>query len=694
MSDKITEKHLHRKAILYVRQSSAQQLVNHTESRRLQYAMRQRLEQLGWREIEVIDEDLGRSASGSVERSGFERLVVEVSLGNVGAVAAREVSRFARNSRDWQQLMEVSRVVDTLLVDQEAVYDPRNGNDRLLLGLKGSLNEYELDLLRLRGHEARRAKAKRGEYFARIAVGYCKSEDGILEKTPDARVGKMVELVFEKMLELGSARQVLHWLHDKGLELPVNRNHHGQVTWKVARYDRLYCILINPVYAGAYVYGRNVLTARLENGRTRKRYVRKPLLESAVLLRGHHEAYIDWDRFERIQSMLARNSNGGGGPGAPHRGEALLAGLVRCRRCGQKMRVEYSGASGTIHRYSCARRHTSHGEPRCVNFSGREVDLRIERELLRVVSPAAIEVSMQAAELVASSNDEAYEAMRLELEAARYAAERARRQYDAVDPENRTVASELERRWESALQRTRELEARMHEHTSVRAATKVPSPEVFVELAHDLPAVWNAATTDNRLKKRIVRTLVHEVVADIDEGANEIVVLIHWKGGAHTEHRVPRRKRGYHGKNTNPNLVEAVRTLSLVCSDDEIAAWLSRNGQRTATGKSWNRQLVAALRSKNGISVFSEAECELAGWLTLSAAAKLVGVADKTLMRAVERGDATAIRPLPHGPWIFQRAHFDDPAAVARLKKRNRPSAPNGGSGQTSKQLDLVISRR
>lgn len=259
MRAKIGARHLGRQAILYVRQSTPHQLVHNEESRRLQYAMRERLQALGWPHVEVVDEGLGRSAAGTVARRGFERLGAQVSLGAVGAVGARELSRLARNSRDWPQLIEVCRYVDTVLVDQDTVYDARQSNDRLLLGLKGTRNEDELDLLRLRAHEARRAKARRGELLAKVAVGYRKSEEGALEKTPDLRVQHRVGLVFEKFLELGSARQGLLWLREHQLEVPVNRTHRGQVRWPPASYHWVYQVLTNPVYAGAYVYGRTAV---------------------------------------------------------------------------------------------------------------------------------------------------------------------------------------------------------------------------------------------------------------------------------------------------------------------------------------------------------------------------------------------------------------------------------------------------
>ena len=303
MSDKIHPRHLRRRAILYVRQSSTQQLQHNEESRRLQYAMAARLRELGWPDVETIDEDLGKSAAGMVERSGFQRLVSEVSLGKVGAVAARELSRLSRNSTDWQKLMEVCRYVDTLLVDHDAIYDIRTSNDRLLLGMKGNLNEYELDLLRVRALEARTEKARRGEYYAKIAVGYRKTQDGGIEKHPDARIQHALRLAFDKMLELGSARQVLLWMREHGIEVPVNRNDRGDVLWKSATYTWLHMILTNPVYAGTYAYGRTVQVARMnDDGSFRRTVMRRELKDASVLLHDRHDGYIDRAVFQRIRS--------------------------------------------------------------------------------------------------------------------------------------------------------------------------------------------------------------------------------------------------------------------------------------------------------------------------------------------------------------------------------------------------------
>jgi len=350
MSDKIQAQHRGRKAMLYVRQSSQHQVLHNQESQRLQYAMRDRLLQLGWDEVEVIDEDLGRSASGSAQRSGFERMMAAVSLGEVGAVAAREVSRFARNSREWQRLVEVCRIVDTLLVDSETVYSPRLSNDRLLLGLKGSLNEYELDLLRQRSAEARREKAKRGELIVAAPVGFLKAEDQRLEKDPDQRVQEAIRLVFRKFQELGSARQVLLWLQAEGLQLP-GRRPDGEVTWRRPNYGAVYGFLTHPAYGGAYAYGKTEQIVS-PDGQT-KRSRRKSRDRWLALIPESHEGYVSWETFEQVGRTLA--SNNCGSQGAAKRGPALLTGLLRCRRCGRKLMVTYSGRKRDMLRYACWR---------------------------------------------------------------------------------------------------------------------------------------------------------------------------------------------------------------------------------------------------------------------------------------------------------------------------------------------------
>jgi DNA invertase Pin-like site-specific DNA recombinase len=514
MSEKIKSHHLQRKAVLYVRQSSAHQVIHNRESRSLQYAMRERLSVLGWSEIEIIDDDLGISAAGTATRAGFERMVAEVCLGKVGAVAAREVSRFARNSRDWQQLIEICRVVDTLLVDQEAIYAPRQGNDRLLLGLKGSLNEYELDLLRQRSLAARHQKARRGELIIAAPVGYLKTDEQKLEKDPDRRVQQAIALIFSKFSELGTVRQTLLWFLEHGLDLPARRPN-GDIIWKRPCYATVYRILTNPAYGGTYAYGKTGASTVYDSSTARQGVRRKPREQWLALRPGTHEGYVAWERAETIRQMIIDNNYGGEYRGAVKHGDALLAGILRCRRCGRKLTVRYTGRGHDMLRYSCSRGWMDNGEPRCIAFGGLKVDDAIAAEVLRVVQPGAIEAAIQTQQQEKQHRDEVRAALMRDLEAARFAADRAFRQYDATDPQNRLVAAELELRWNRALERVTNLQERIDAHDGQRPAPTPATPDEFVSLASDLKTIWADAATDARLKKRIVRTLIHEVIADL-----------------------------------------------------------------------------------------------------------------------------------------------------------------------------------
>jgi DNA invertase Pin-like site-specific DNA recombinase len=675
MSDKIHARHLQRKAILYIRQSSAYQVSHNVESRKLQYAMETRLRQLGWQEIEVVDDDLGCSAAGNVQRGGFEYVVAQVGLGRVGAVAANEVSRFARNSREWQQLMEVCRVVDTLLVDQETVYSTRLGNDRLLLGLKGSLHEYELELLRQRSVEARREKARRGELLIGVPAGFLKTEGQQIQQDPDRRVREAVALVFRKFCERGSARQTLVWFHQEGLELPIWLAS-GTTGWRRPNYRTVYRILTKPVYAGAYAYGKTETATQFAAGQERNSKRRKPPEEWLVLRPESHEGYISWQEYQQIQRMLADNRNRPGHVGAAKKGLALLAGLVRCRRCGRRMGVHYTGSDHKVLRYYCQSAWVHNAELKCISLGGIPVDDVLCREILRVVQPGAVEAAMMAHDEATRAQDEVLAALERDLEAARYAAGRAEKQFQAADPENRLVVDELERRWELALKRVLELERRIEQHRAGPGRQVVPDA-AWQHLAEDLEAVWNNPQCEARLKKRIVRTLIHEVMADVDVAAGEIVLVIHWQGGVHTELRVPRRRRGHHGHETAKDTVAAVRILARVCPDKDIAGLLQRNGLRTGKGNRWTAARVVALRCRNSIPCYHAETRATEGWLNLSEASAFLGVATGTLRVAVMKGHIQGEHPLPDGPWVFRRQDLETTAARAVVERvRRRAGTP------------------
>ncbi|MBL9136290.1 MAG: recombinase family protein [Verrucomicrobiales bacterium] len=689
MNEKIGGSHLERKAVLYVRQSSLHQVAHNQESRRLQYAMKDRLQQLGWTEIEVIDDDQGRSASGAAVREGFQRMVAEVSLGRVGAVAAREVSRFARNSREWQQLIEVCRIVDTLLIDQESIYDPRRSNDRLLLGLKGSLNEYELDLLRHRGLEARREKAQRGELFVIAPIGYLVDRD-VLVKDPDQRVQQAIHLMFEKFLELRTVRQVLFWFLENQLQVPVRRcvNERWETQWRRPNYGNIYRTLTHPNYGGAYVYGQSEQVTRWDNGLPKHHTLTRPRGQASVLIPNRHEGYVAWEDFQRIQTMIAGNNAKSPG-GAVRSGASLLAGLLRCRRCGRKLTVRYTGREHDALRYCCFRALQDNGEPRCIHFGGASVDAAIQAQLLEVLRPAAIEAATTMARSEHAQKAQVLEALELECRSARYEADRARAQFDAVDPANRLVADELERRWNRALERVQGLEGKLEKERVVSPGSPVPSVDELMGLGSEVDLLWHHAETDFRLKKRIVRSLIEEILVDVDSEAGLVQLVIHWKGGVHSELAVARRKRGDNRRHLSPNTAEAIGVLACVLSDTMIAGCLNREGLRTGSGNYWTKSAVASARNHRGIPRHTPERQETEGWMSLNQAARLVGVAPKTLRRAAERCDLPSLHPLGEGPWIFRRVDLESAAArdiVAKAKRRDRR-----GSGPGPGQLPLGL---
>jgi DNA invertase Pin-like site-specific DNA recombinase len=688
---KITPRHLARKAILYVRQSSAHQVARNHESRRLQYAMEERLRLLGWREIEVVDEDLGRSAAAFAgQRSGFQHTVAEVCLGNVGAVAAREIARFSRNNKDWAQLIDMCRVLDTLLVDVDVVYDPRRANDRLLLGVKGTLSEYELDLLRIRANDARQEKAARGELLVAVPVGFVKV-DGRVEKDPDRRVQNSISSIYSKFLELGSARQALLWFVDRDLEVPVAK--HGNrvgapVVWKRPSYRRFLEVLRNPAYGGAYAYGKTAVVMDAPSGQPRKRSMRKPRDEWSVLIPEHHEGYVTWDVYLRVQKMLSGNSSRTSAPGcgAPKNGSALLAGLLRCHRCGRKLRVAYCGSHGDVPRYQCDRGTMDTAEPRCISFGGTLVDRHIVAEALRVVQPAGIDAAVLAAEQKQSAQDDLLRALELDLKSARYEAARAEKRYESVDSENRLVADELESRWNASLARVRALEQRLEtERRQVQPQASVDREEL-ARLAADLEQVWRDPKVDDRTKKRLLRSLIHEIVVDLD-GENALILTLHWTGGVHTQLRVARRRRGESAAQTDKDLVEVVRILARIGNDELIAGALNKAGRTTGRGNRWTQERVKALRSHNKIGPYSDDARLREGWMSLKQAALHLRLSAIALRRLAERKLIPSEHPLPNGPWIFRRDDLDQAAtrSLADGIRRGR------GAVHSPRQLVLGI---
>ncbi len=666
---KITAEHLSRAACVYIRQSSPGQLQNNHESRRRQYALADQAKARAFAEVIIIDDDLGRSGSG-IARAGFERLLALVCEGRVGAVFAIEASRLARNGRDWHTLIDLCGLVGALLVDEEGEYDPRHPNDRLMLGMKGTFSELEVSLLRQRAIEAIRLKAARGEHYSLIAAGYVRSPSGHgrLDKDPDLRVREALALVFRKFDELQSARQVLLWLRQESIELPtMGYGSEGRrITWKRPTNTRVLHFLTNPVYCGAYVFGRTATEVHVKDGRKSTRKVRRSKQDWPVCIWDHHEGYISRETFQRNQQQLAENTNMWGAEvrGSIRRGESLLAGLLRCGHCGRKLNVAYTGSGVTYPRYLC-RGEADTGETNpCISFGGWRVDQAVVAELLKVISPLGVRAALQAIDACNTQGGDKQRHIELALEQARFEAKHARRQYDAVDPDNRLVAAELERRWNECLEAVCRLEADLS-----NAQVSVPPPlsseerQSLLALGADLSRAWDHPKASAETRKRILRTVLKEILVRVQDG--QIQMVLHWQGGDHTAFALPKNKTGEHRWRTDVDTVKLIAALARQMPDFSIASMLNRLSKRTAKGLAWTEGRIRAFRSDHGIVVYRDGERAQRGELNLDEAAKELGVSKMTVLRMIDGGILAAQQVCKSTPWVIRKVDLQSPA-VAR----------------------------
>src|SRR5712672_1909960 len=543
---KITASHLARHAVVYLRQSSAAQVEHNRESTERQYALASKARELGWpaERIVVIDEDLGLSGGGTATRSGFARLTAEVALARVGLVLGLEVSRLARNNAEWYRLIDLAGLTDTLIGDGDGLYHPAVFNDRLLLGLKGTMSEAELHILRARLNGGIRNKAARGELRRGLPVGFVwGEEEGEVCIHPDEAVCTAIRQVFAQFAETGSARRVWLWFRSEGLKFPLPMHQGGEIRWVEASYTAIHQVLTNPVYAGAYVHGRTRHEIVLDATGGRKKRVRHlPRAEWQVLIPEHHPGFTDWQTYEANQERIARNTKPGPhqAGGAVREGSALLQGLARCGHCGRRLHTHYRGRNASPGYHCPGKVLVENRGVYCLNIGGIQIDEAVTRTFVTALEPAGLAATLAAAERLEAEREAALKQWRLGVERANYEAQRAERRYRAVDPENRLVARGLERDWEQQLAAVAAAEAELEqrEHRRPQGLT-VDERAVIQRLGKDLGRVWSAPTTTDRDRKELLRTLLAEVLVDVDRPAARVCLTLRWRGGALTELQVP-----------------------------------------------------------------------------------------------------------------------------------------------------------
>jgi len=663
---------LGRKAVVYVRQSTQAQVETNTESRRRQYELVETARAHGFRSIEVIDDDLGRSASGMSERPGFDRLVAWLCAGDVGAVLCFDASRLARNGRDWHHLLELCGLVEARVIDLDGVYDPSRPNDRLLLGMKGSISEFELGVLRARMLDAARAKARRGELRISVPLGYLWSREYGLGLDPDRRLQEVIRMIFARFRELGSARQVHLSMRADQLNFPRPSDGKRMINleWTSIRYRNVISVLKNPFYAGAYIYGKSGKLTEIVDGRARKTYGHpKPFDDWEVVIKDHHEGYVPWDEYARNQVLLAANAYGRrGGPKSGRGGRSLLAGLLTCGRCGRRLAVGYVGGEPGRPVYRCDRPNLMLGLPRCLGFGGTRVESAVAAELLRAVEPIAIEAAQQAERMHMEGLNEHRRIVELELQQARYDASLAERRYAACDPDNRLIAAQLEHAWEVALRRVEEFESRL----AARTATEPSSTPDFSGLADDLETAWNAPGVTMRTRQQLLRSLIADIVADVDDATREVVLSIHWRGGQHSQLRIRKPRTGEHGCATSEDALVVMRSMAGRWSDEHIAATLNRMGLPTGQAKTWTAHRVSSVRRVRQIHAYRSAEKDGA-WLTMSEAAAALGVSHHVIRRLIRDGVLKAEQVISGAPWQIRASDLATDDVKAAISRKYRP---------------------
>jgi DNA invertase Pin-like site-specific DNA recombinase len=691
---RIKPTHTQRAAFVYIRQSSLAQVEHNRESTARQYALAERACQLGWakEQVVIIDEDLGLSGASTDKRSGFVRMTSEVALARVGIILGIEVSRLARNNADWYRLLELCGLTDTLIGDSDGVYHPALFNDRLLLGLKGTMSEAELHIIRARLDGGIRNKAARGELRRGLPVGFVWGEaDGEILFHPDAAVTGALRAVFDRFAEYGSARRVWLWFRSESLQCPMQVGPHGQVRWVTPSYTAIHSILTNPVYAGAYAYGKSRCERYVnEYGIVKKRMRHLPIAQWPVLIPDHHPGFIDWPTFQSNQARLDANTR----PkphqsgGAVREGSALLQGLATCGHCGRKLRTHYRGRNSSPG-YHCSGKDIVEGRGvYCLNIGGLAIDQAVANAFLQAVTPAAVDAVILAVHQLQADHDASLQQWRLDVERKRYEAERAERRYRSVDPENRLVARGLESEWEHRLRDLSEAEAELRRRELLRPNPIGPDQLKRIQtLGADLQQLWTAPTTTDRDRKELLRTLLEEVLIGVKRADGQAHLTLRWRGGAITTLALPIPRFRPCGPRTDEDIISLLPKLAALYPDEVIAGILNRQGRKTATGERFTANQVGCLRRYRNIPRFQPPVEPPAGELaTIRKAAQILGVNTSTIHRWLNDGFIAGEQVTPGAPWQIRISD--------ELRARFVEQTPPGYLPMLETTLKLGVSRQ
>jgi DNA invertase Pin-like site-specific DNA recombinase len=667
MPGEVTKEHCNRKAFIYIRQSSQRQVMQNQSSREVQRNLIHRARALGWPEknIEIIDEDLGMSATGTKQRTGFEKLLTNIYLGNTGSLFFLYASRLARNGKEWHQTLEMCSIFNVLIIDRDTIYDPRLPNDRLWLGMQGSFSEYEVSQMQIRAREAILAKASKGKLITLLPAGFVSSEDDRIELDADQRIQQAIRGVLQRFEELASVRQVSIWYAKNQIELPIRNIRKGfEIIWRVPDYHTIYRILPNPLYAGIYMYPKTKTITRIEEGKIVKTSGhRVSEKEKQVLIEDLFPAYITKEQYYRNQQIIAENAvmKAGTSKGAPREGQSLLAGLLFCGYCGRKLWVRYPSKDYSY--YFCGGEVAANVRKGCLSFSGKKLESIIKDEMIKVLQPQAIQAAILAEEKCHQQAKEKTSSLYYALEQAHYEADRIERQYNSVEPEKYLVSATLSQRWQQALEKVEELEIQYNQSLLQQQPMTEQEREQLFCLVDDLKKVWDHPNSDAKIKKRLVRLLIREIWVTFSEG-KKIKAIVHWHGGVHSEYEFERRhKRIPQTKKNNKHIStpDLITRLAGVCDDKQIARILNRLGYTTDDKLTWSQSLVLELRQKYNINKFSEKEYSKYGLVNLKQAAQILNVSMSTVLQMIKIDLIRAKQIIKYAPWEIDKRELDKP---------------------------------